>query len=362
MSYKVNIQKLPKSEVELKGSINAPLLEVARKKAIKKFSENLELSGFRKGHIPEKIIIEKVGEHKLLEEAAEILLNEYYPKMLADEKIDSIGRPKVSITKLALGNPLEFTIKSAVLPHFDLPDYKAIALSVVALVREDEKIEVSEKEVDDVIHQIRKNKAHHDWHRDHKTNHEQGGKQNYHDHPDFEKEENLPKLDDEFAKQAGSFANIKELEEKVKDNIVGEKKRKDQEKQRAAVMEELLKNTKIDLPEILIESEIDKSLAQLKDEIQRIGGKFEDYLKETKKSEVDLRKDLLDGAEKKAKVQLIFNKIAETEKLEPNREILEHEVSGILEHYPEANKENVRIYVATQLLNQEVLKLLERPR
>ena len=82
-------------------------------------------------------------------------------------------------------------------------------------------------------------------------------------------------------------------------------------------------------------------------------------MKETKKTEDDLKKDLRKSSEKKAGIQLIFNKIAETEKIEPNKEILENEVKEVMKHYPEASEMNARIYVATILINSEVLKLLE---
>ena len=114
------------------------------------------------------------------------------------------------------------------------------------------------------------------------------------------------------------------------------------------------------MPEILIESEINKSLAQMKDDIQRMGGKFDEYLTQAKKTEEELRKDFRESSEKKAKVQLIFNKIAEVEKLEPNKEILENEIKEVMKHYPDASETNARIYVTTILLNQEVLKLLEQ--
>src|SRR3989344_1923535 len=98
----------------------------------------------------------------------------------------------------------------------------------------------------------------------------------------------------------------------------------------------------------------------MKDDIARIGGKWEDYLTHTKKTEDDLKKDLRDSSEKKAKIQLILNKIAEAEKLEPNKEILEQEIKHIKEHYKDANEQSARIYVSSVLLNQEVLKLLEQ--
>jgi len=351
VKYEVKTKKLQKSEVEIEVSLPADFLASARKKAIEMIGLSLDISGFRKGHVPENVVVERVGEGKILEEASDILLREHFPKIIGQEKLDIIGRPKISVTKLALHNPFELKAIFAVLPEFELPDYKKIAANSKQPVASEEP-KVEDKEVEEVLLQIRKNKAHFDWH---KNNPEA----DHHNHPDLEKEENLPILDDEFAKAAGNFKDLNELKEKIKQNIVEEKKFKNIEKKRAAIMEELLKKTEIDMPEILIESEVEKSLAQMKDDVVRAGGKFEDYLVHIKKSEDDLRKDLRESSEKKAKIQLIFNKIAEVEKLEPNKEILENEVKKILELYKDASPENARIYVSTILLNSEVLKLLE---
>lgn len=336
-------------------SLPADFLVSARKKAVGLYGESIEIAGFRKGHIPENIVVEKVGEAKILEEATDILLREHFAKIMEQEKFDIIGQPKISITKLALGNPVEFKATFALMPIFELPDYKKIAASSkqqVASKEKKEDLEANEKEIEDVLLQIRKNKAHFDWHEAHP---EDKG----HNHSEI-KDKDLPELNDEFAQKAGNFKNLDELKEKVKENIIAEKKIRNIEKKRASIIEELVKNTKIELPEILIESEINKSLAQMKDDITRAGSKFEDYLTQTKKTEEDMKKDLRESSEKKAKVQLIFNKIAEVEKLEPNKEILENEIKEVINHYPDASETNARIYVTTILLNQEVLKLLEQ--
>ena len=351
MPYEVKIKKLPKSEIEIGVSLPSDFLVSARKKAIGMFVDSLDISGFRKGHVPENIAVEKIGENKILEEAADILLKEHFPKIIEENKLDIIGQPKISITKLASGNPVEFKAVFAVLPIFELADYRKISSSFAKASADKERIEASDKELEDVLLQIRKNKAHFDWHTAHPE-------EKNHNHPEI-KDEDLPELNDKLAQEAGNFKNLDELKEKVKENIISEKKIRNIEKRRAQIMEELLKNTKMELPEILIESEIEKSLAQMKDDIARMGSKFEDYLTQVKKTVEDIKKDLREGSEKKAKIQLIFNKIAEVEKLEPNKEILENEVKEVMKHYPEASETNARIYVATILLNSEVLKLLE---
>ena len=103
MLYEVKTKKLPKSEVEVEISLPSDFLVSSRKKAIEMFSTSLEISGFRKGHIPENIVVEKVGEATVLEEAANILLKEHFPKIIEQEKIDILGQPQISITKLAIG-------------------------------------------------------------------------------------------------------------------------------------------------------------------------------------------------------------------------------------------------------------------
>ncbi|MEK7642753.1 MAG: trigger factor [Patescibacteria group bacterium] len=352
MHYDVKVNRLPKSEVEILVSLPKEELDSASQKALKQFSLNLEIDGFRKGNVPENIVLQKIGERALLEEASNICLSLHYSLIIEQEKLDTLGRPQISVTKLAFGNPFEFKIRVALVPDFKLPDYKSIAKTQITN-QEAEELKASEKEVDDILLQIRKNKAHIDWH---KAN----GETDHHNHQELEDEKNLPKLDDEFAQQAGNFKNLDELKEKIKENIINEKKAREIEKKRAKIIEALLKTVSIDLPDILVASETEKSLAQFKDDIVRMSGTFEAYLKHTNKTEDDLRRDLLENSERRAKTQLIFNKIAEAEKIEPNKEILEQEVKNILEHYKDASEENARIYVATQLINQEVLRLLEQ--
>ncbi len=361
VKYDVKTTKLPKSEVELQISLPSDFLVSARKKAIEMIGLSIEIPGFRKGHVPEKMVIERVGEKYILEESAELVLKEHFPKIVMQENLDLIGNPNISITKLALDNPIEFKVVCAVVPTFTLPDYKSIAKKENS--KKEEVSEVTEKEIEDVILQIRKNKAHYDWHQAHKN--EDG-----HNHPDLEKEENLPIVDDEFVQKAGNFKDVEEFKAKIKENIKKEKEDKQKDKKRASVMEALVEATEMEIPDVLIESEIDKSIAQMKDSVERMGVTWEEYLTNTNKknkkedagtqvAEEEIRKDLRESAENKAKIQLIFNKIAEEEKLTVNQDILNNEIKDILEHYPDASEESARIYVSTVLLNQEVLKILE---
>src|SRR5439155_1091666 len=103
----------------------------------------------RKGNVPEAIIIQKVGDLAILEEAAEIALSEEYPNILNEHKIEAIGRPEINITKIGLGNPLEFKIKTALLPEVKLGDYRSASSADSPKRREN--LEVTDEEVDEVI-------------------------------------------------------------------------------------------------------------------------------------------------------------------------------------------------------------------
>lgn len=138
----LEIKKLPESEIEIAGEIEADIFEGFRGEAIKELSAGIKIDGFRPGNVPEKILIEKVGEGAILETMAEIALQKEYPRILEENKIFTIGRPQIAITKIARNNPLGFKIKTAVMPEVQLPDYKKIASEI----KEDKKENKTEEE------------------------------------------------------------------------------------------------------------------------------------------------------------------------------------------------------------------------
>ncbi len=134
INVKVSIKKLPKSEIEIEGELDADIFEGYWSIALKKVGEHAEIDGFRKGKVPENVLLSKVPESKILEEMAELALGEHYPQILEENKIDALNHPEISITKLARKNPLGFKIKTAVMPEMELPDYKQIAKDTISEV------------------------------------------------------------------------------------------------------------------------------------------------------------------------------------------------------------------------------------
>src|SRR3989344_3266225 len=118
----IQIKTLPGSEMEIAGEIAAADFDRAITRSLRDWNEKANLPGFRPGKIPENLLIETIGMDAVLEHAAEIALSDTYPKILADNTIDAIGHPKVSITKIARGNALGFKAITAVVPIPALPD------------------------------------------------------------------------------------------------------------------------------------------------------------------------------------------------------------------------------------------------
>lgn len=328
------LKKLPSSEVELVGEIPFETVESHRKEAIAHLSENAELPGFRKGHIPEAILVQKMGEIAILEEAVEHVISHLYPALIETHKLDAIGRPTVAITKLAPGNPVGLTIRIAVFPLFELPDYKKLA----AGIKEDAPGEVSEADIKNALDAILKSKS---------------------VKVDGSEELVTPELTDDFVRTLGEFETVADFTEKLKSHLKTEKEQAAKEKRRLAITEAIMEKTSMEIPLIFIASEQEKMIAQMKDDIKHFGMTFEDYLKRVNKTEETLKQEFEKDAEKRAKLQLILNAIGEKEEIKIPAEEIEKEAKHILEHFGDADRERVHIYVESVIKNEKVLQLLE---
>ncbi len=310
----IKSKTLPESEVEITGSISLDFINECRKEAIKELGKKANIDGFRKGHIPEDILIKRVGEIAVLEEAAEIALGKEIYEVIKETKVQAIGRPAVTITKLAPGIPLEFKIITAVEPEFKLPDYKKISKAIFS---KEEKVEVIDKEVEDVLEEIKKHNL----------------------KPDLKEGEDL---------------NIK-----IRENLLMEKGLRAKEQNRQKALEQMIKETEVVVPKILVQAELDRMMNQFMDDVARAGLKWDEYLKTLKKTEDDVKAEWKEQALDRAKAELIVSKIAIEEKIEPDEKELDHEAKHILEHYPDADPLRVRIYLYTQMRNQKVFEFLE---
>lgn len=360
----IQVKKLDKSEVEITGKIEASVFTGYENKALEKINEKTELPGFRKGKAPLEFIKKNVPEMDLLEEMAEAALYDNYMKILEDNKIDAIGRPQISITKIGKGSDLEFKIVTAVLPEIKLPDYKDISKKENAKEENKKEVIVEDKEVEKVINDLRKMRAEQsksetdkekDNHKGHENMTEEEHTQAHAEIPESE----WPKLDDDFVKTFGDFKTVDEFREKIKGNLKIEKETEQKDKVRLSIIEELVKQSEGEIPDILIESEIDKIIYKLEADITNVGLKFEDYLKQIGKTLEDLRKEFHVDAEKRGKLQMIIHTISEKENLKPTEEEIEKDVTQVISMYKEADPARARAYVEQMLENEKVFKFLE---
>jgi len=354
---KTTIKKLEKSEVEISGILEWNDFEKYETKALSKIGERVELPGFRKGKAPADIVKGAVSEMEVLEEMAQDALSENYVKILEENKIDAIGHPQVQITKIGKGANLEFKIITATMPEIKLPDYKKIAKTENNKEENKKEIIINENEVEKVITDLRKMRAEQSRHpHEHKEN--ESEEEHAKAHAEIPESE-WPELNDEFVKSFGDFKNVEAFKEKIRNNLKIEKETEGKDKVRLAIMEEIVKQTEEELPEILIQSETDKILYRLQADIANVGFKFEDYLKQINKTEEDLRKEWRDEAKKRAKLQMIIMKISEKENLKPTEEEITRDVEQITKMYKDADPTRARAYVEQMLENEKVFKFLE---
>ncbi len=348
----------PGSQVKIAGEIPYEELNKERKSAIKALGKNVELDGFRKGHVPEEVLAKKLGEVTILTEMAERAIAHVYPQILEAHEIDAIGYPKIEITKVAPDNPLGFTALVAVLPDITLPDYKKIANEVNKTKESDI---VSDEELDKKIEDILRQKAAYERMQKKAAAKGEG------DLPTpetVEKEEDLkiPELTDEVAKtlgQPGQFETAEDFKAKVREHFEIEKKREVTSEHRVKLTDAIIDASAIELPQVLIESELNQMFAQMEEDLKRSNLNMDDYLKHIKKTKEELGTEWRPAAEKRAKLQLILNEIAKKEELKPDAKLVEEQVAEILKQYKDADESRVKTYVESILVNEVVLKMLE---
>ncbi len=215
----------------------------------------------------------------------------------------------------------------------------------ISINKDEKKIIVTDEDLENTIMDIRKSRApkHHVADIDAKNIPEE-----------------LPEFNDSFVQVLGPFKDVADFKIKLKENIKLEKENQQKEKTRLKIIEGIIDESEIELPEILVEIELDKILYRMESDITQMGLKFEDYLKHLNKKVEDLRKEFRIDAEKKAKLGLILNEIAKIEKIIADEEQITKETALILEHYKDADPERARLHAENVLTNEKIFQFLEK--
>jgi trigger factor len=366
-------EKKDGSQIELTIEVAKAILEKERESSIKELSADVELKGFRKGKVPQDLVIKEVGEARIFERSAYRVINDIYIVLLEKGDYNVITHPEISVTKLAPGNDLEFKMVLTTAPEITLPDYKKIAQTV----KKETDLAVSDTELDEHIAKIL-------------TQHAQMQKQMKHTHKDGEacadckvegdankekaeidtkegvakKEAPLPELTDELVQKFGDFKTVTDFKKSLTESLTEEKKNQANQKRRTEIIEGIINVTKVDVPEILIDAELDRMLAQLESDVSRMGLNKEQYLQAIQKTEDDIKKEWRDDGKKRAIMNLVLPNIAKAEKIVPEKDAIQKEADHIKEHHMKDSDSKIddlqlQVYVASVMTNEKVFEFLE---
>lgn len=398
------LKTLPQSQIELTITVSPADYEKHLSKAAGRISERTAIKGFRPGHVPYDVVKKEVGEMNILNEALETIVQENFYNAVTQEKLDTIGMPKIEVEKVAPGNDLVFKATVALLPKVKLADIKKIKVEKKIKIVED-------KHVDEVLDNLRKTQAKEVIKNDKKAATddklvidmdmfldkvpvEGGQSKNYqvylsepHYIPGFNEqllglgkdeekefslnfppthyqkhlagknvqikvkvkdvyERQLPELSDELAKALGqeSLAKLREL---INANLVKEAEEKSAQTAEIEILEALIAQSEFEaIPEVLIDAEKQKIFYELRHDLERHGVTIEQYLADIKKTQEEMQAGFTAQADKRAKAALISRQIASENHIHAHDEELNKEIKFLAEMYKD---------------NKDYLENLKRP-
>jgi len=421
----IDIKKLPKNEIEI--SIEVPVEEYKAdlEKAAKHLSEHRPIPGFRPGKASYDMVKNSFGEMAIYEEALPDVVRRAYVKAVVDGKYRSYGEPTINVTKLAPGNPIAFTATVALVPEVSsLADFRKIKVKA-------KTPEVPEKDIDQAVGDLRKvqtkeirvnrearggdkivvdmnlsldkvpleggqTKGHGIYldeeyyipgFKEQVLGLKEGDRKAFslkfpHTHyqknvagkdVDFEVtvkeifELIHPDVDEVFAKSLGQ-ESVAKLRELIKSNMHHESEHKEMQRAEIEMLEKLVEKSRFgEIPDRIVNTEIERMLAELKEGLAERGVEFETYLTNIKKTLGDLKLEFAPQAVKRIKTALIIRDIGEKEKIEvADSEILE-EVQNLINQYKENAEAQARIrseeyhdYLRTTLRNRKVIEMLRK--
>ncbi|MFA5392584.1 MAG: trigger factor [Candidatus Paceibacterota bacterium] len=338
---KFQTKPLEKSKIEIIIDLNGEDLLPFKDKALEELGSKLTLPGYRQGKAPLNLVKNNFSVIEVYEKTAVFALEKFYPQIIENNKIEAIGQPIINITKLIPESLVEFKVEVAILPHLELPDYKKIAKNKQQNKKE---ISIDEKEIEEALKWLQKTRQ--------TINQET-------------KEKELPSLDDKFAQSLGKFKDLEELKQNIQDSLKIEKQTKENEQWRLEVMEEIISQMKIEIPDLLIQTEQEKMLDELKIRVGEMQLPFEEYLKQIKKTEEEIKKEFQSLALKRVMMAFILKEIAQLEKIEVKDKEIEDKTDEILDHLPDPslkdkiNLEELKIFALGLIRNEKVFELLE---
>ena len=173
----------------------------------------------------------------------------------------------------------------------------------------------------------------------------------------------LPKLDDEFAKDVSEFDTLAELKKSIKDKKQKENEERAKTETENAAIDAVIKDTKIDIPEGMIELEIDQMEDNIDQRLQYQGLSLNQYLKMMGKTENDMRKEYREDAIKNIQTRLVLEQIVADEKIKEDEKYIKDELEKMAKQYGKKveeleKNEDIKDYLSKASKNEQAVKLL----
>ena len=360
--------------------------------AFKKVVKTINVPGFRKGKMPRPLFEQRFGVESLYQDALDIILPKAYGEAIDETGIFPVAHPEIDIEKFEKGQKLIFTAKVTVKPEVKLGEYKGLTVEKMDATVTDEDVEneltsLQERQAELVVKEegtvANGDTAVIDFEGFVDGEAFEGGKgENYSLAigsgtfiPGFEEQlvglkageqkdvevsfpeeyhaaelagkpatfkvtiheikvKELPALDDEFAKDANEeVATLDELKAKIRENLEVSKKQEAEHKVRDEVVEKASANAEIDIPEAMIETELDRMVREFEQRLSYQGMNLELYYQFTGTDEEKLKGQMKEDAAKRVTTNLVLEAIIKAENIEATDEEVNAEIEKMAEMY-----------------------------
>ncbi|MCY9037614.1 trigger factor [Bacillus inaquosorum] len=411
----VKWEKQEGNEGVLTVEVDAETFKTALDDAFKKVVKQVSIPGFRKGKIPRGLFEQRFGVEALYQDALDILLPVEYPKAVEEAGIEPVDRPEIDVEKIEKGESLIFTAKVTVKPEVKLGDYKGLGIEKDDTAVTDEDVQnelkaLQERQAELVVKEEgaveEGNTVVLDFEGFVDGDAFEGGKaENYSLEvgsgsfiPGFEdqlvgleagaekdvevtfpeeyhaeelagkpavfkvkiheiKAKELPELDDEFAKDIDEeVETLAELTEKTKKRLEEAKENEADAKLREELVLKASENAEIDVPQAMVDTELDRMLKEFEQRLQMQGMNLELYTQFSGQDEAALKEQMKEDAEKRVKSNLTLEAIAKAENLEVSDEEVDAELSKMAEAY-NMPVENIKQAIGSTDAMKEDLKV-----
>lgn len=362
-----------KGKVEIKVDVAKVDFDKAYEKALNDLGKDVKIDGFRPGNVPVAMVEDKLGATKILNEAANFLVSQHLSDIFDKENIIPITKPKVAVDSLSKGAAFSFVATLTERSKVKLGVWKTIKVKKIK-AKEVTDADVSES-IKNIYEAWLKQKVSNESKVSNVSNEEEeSGKKFIYDAQgnkiflteDKEKSsfakasKDEGKIDDEFAKAIGArdLLHLKELVRKDLETLVADQVEAKFEEE---IFEELAKIGEVDVPDIMVDDEINRIMVRLNQQVESQGKKLEDFLRDENTTVDALRAKWRSQAEKNVKATLILDEIGTGAKIEVSREEIENAGKSVnqTDLTPE-QKVDMERYLAVSIFQAKTLDLVKK--